>query len=148
MPIRPENRDRYGPDWDRFSDYIRFERAGGRCECRGQCRRPAGHLAADGRCRNRHGEPAWTGPPTGQTDLTGAVAPAPPGPTVVLTVAHLNHQPEQRGDDEVMAACPGCHLHYDIDHHRDTAARTRTAAIAAQHYPLWDIDDRQEAPSP
>lgn len=123
MPIRPENRDRYGGDWPQFSAYIRFERAGGRCECRGECGRRPDHLAADGRCRNWHGLPAYgTGKP------------------VVLTVAHRNHVPEQRGEDEVFAACAGCHLHYDIDHHRETRQRTRTAELAAQHYPLFDVD--------
>ena len=29
MPIRPENRHRYGPDWDAFSLFVRFTRAGG-----------------------------------------------------------------------------------------------------------------------
>ncbi|MFW3477259.1 hypothetical protein [Streptomyces microflavus] len=27
--------------------------------------------------------------------------------------------------------CQGCHLHYDKDHHRQTAAATRRAAIEA-----------------
>ena len=37
MPIRPENRDRYPPEWAKVSKRIREERAGGRCECRGEC---------------------------------------------------------------------------------------------------------------
>lgn len=32
MPIRPENRDKYPPDWAEISRRIRFERAGGQCE--------------------------------------------------------------------------------------------------------------------
>ncbi|MBC6441213.1 MAG: hypothetical protein GDA49_12565 [Rhodospirillales bacterium] len=32
MPIRPENRHRYPPDWPAISRRIRFERAAGRCE--------------------------------------------------------------------------------------------------------------------
>ena len=32
-PIRPESRERYGADWAAFSRAIRFDRAGGRCEC-------------------------------------------------------------------------------------------------------------------
>lgn len=134
MPIRPENRDRYGPDWPEFSARIRFQRAAGRCECRGECGRPAAHLAADGRCRNHHGQPAWGG--DGST-----------GKPVVLTVAHRNHVPEQRGEDQVFAACAGCHLHFDIEHHRQTRQRTRTAELTAQHYPLFNLTQLDPAPT-
>lgn len=97
MPIRPENRARYGPDWPEFSRWVRFERAGGRCECDGECGR-ATHL---GRCPNRHGEPAYgTGYP------------------VILTVAHLTHEPEDR--EHVKAMCQGCHLHYDREYHQQS----------------------------
>ncbi|PXY16549.1 hypothetical protein [Prauserella muralis] len=146
MPIRPENRDRYGGDWPRFSAYIRFERAGGRCECRGECGRPPGHLAADGRCRNWHGQPAWGAAGTGEQIPLGDLAEPGVGELVVLTVAHRNHVPEQRGEDEVFAACQGCHLHYDIDHHRATRQRIRTAELAAQHYPLFDLGASPSAP--
>ena len=37
MPIRPENRRRYPKDWKAISARVRFERAGGRCECSGEC---------------------------------------------------------------------------------------------------------------
>ncbi len=102
MPIRPENRARYGKDWPAFSRSIRFDRAGGRCECEGECRRGT-HA---GRCPNRHGEPAYG---------TGAI--------VCLTVAHLTHEPEDR--EHVKAMCNGCHLHYDREHHAQTAYATR-----------------------
>jgi len=32
MPIRPENRNRYPSDWPLRSRFVRFMRAGGRCE--------------------------------------------------------------------------------------------------------------------
>ena len=111
-PIRPENRHRYGADWPEFSRAIRFERAGGRCECEGECQRIE-HLGDDGRCLNVHGQPAYR-----------------TGSKVVLTVAHLCHTPECR--EHVKAMCQGCHLHYDRDHHAQTRAATRAAALAAQ----------------
>jgi hypothetical protein len=104
MPIRPENRHRYGSDWKEFSHRIRFERAGGRCECHGECGRGT-HI---GRCTNEHGKPAYG---------TGSM--------VVLTTAHLTHEPECRDDDKVKAMCQACHLHYDRDHHAETAYLTR-----------------------
>lgn len=120
MPIRPENRDRYPANWPAISARIRFERAGGRCECQGECGRPAGHRAADGRCRNQHGQAAWA-----------------TGSRVVLTVAHRDHTPEHCGEHNLTAMCQGCHLHYDREHHRATAAATRQAALAAHMTPLF-----------
>jgi len=60
---------------------------------------------------------------------------------VVLTVAHLNHTPEDCGDDNLRAMCQGCHLHYDRDHHAATAAATRAAELSAGMDPLFDIND-------
>ena len=51
-PIRKENRRRYPPNWPAVSRFIRFERAGGRCECVSECGLHAHH----GRCKERHGE--------------------------------------------------------------------------------------------
>lgn len=124
MPIRPENRHRYPADWKNISQRIRFERASGRCECSGECGRPRSHLdQSEGRCRSRHGDKAWT---------TGA--------TVVLTVAHLNHVPEDCRDDNLKAMCNACHLHYDGPHHAQTRARTAAAAASAGMDPLFTIE--------
>ena len=103
-PIRPENRHRYGKDWPAFSRFIRFERAESRCECEGEC----GRGTHDGRCPNVHGGAAYS-----------------TGSTVILTVAHLCHTPECR--EHVKAMCQGCHLHYDREHHAETARATREA---------------------
>lgn len=116
MPIRPENRDRYPRDWKQISERIRFKRAHGRCECLGEC----GRGTHTGRCPNVHGRAAYG-----------------TGSKVVLTVAHLNHTPEDCRDDNLRAFCQGCHLHYDIEHHAQTAQRSRTAALEAQMEPLF-----------
>lgn len=103
-PIRPENRARYPVDWPAISVRIRFERAAGRCECEGECKRGT-HV---GRCPNKHGGAAYG---------TGSL--------VCLTVAHLDHTPENCDDANLRAMCQGCHLHYDREHHAQTAAATR-----------------------
>lgn len=126
MPIRPENRRRYPPDWRKISDRIRFGRAKGRCECRGECGRPRTHLRRDGRCRNRHGFPAYS-----------------TGSPVVLTTAHLDHTPENCDPDNLRAFCQGCHLHYDRGHHAATRAATRRAELEALMDPLFDLDGEQ-----
>ena len=110
MPIRPENRSRYPADWPAISRAIK-ERAGWQCECLGECGR---NTHKGDRCPNRHGQPAYG---------TGSI--------VVLTTAHLDHTPENCDPENLRAMCQGCHLHYDKDHHRQTAAATRRAAIEA-----------------
>lgn len=106
MPIRPENRDRYPPDWPAISARIK-ERAGGRCECTGEC----GRGTHPDRCPNHHGQPAYG-----------------TGSRVVLTTAHLDHTPENCDDGNLKAMCQGCHLHYDRAHHAATRAATRRRA--------------------
>lgn len=110
MPIRPENVSRYPVDWAAISHHIRFERAGGHCECASECGRGT-HV---GRCPNVHGQPAYG-----------------TGSRVVLTVAHLDHTPENCDDDNLKAMCQGCHLHYDRRHHAETRSATRSAAQLA-----------------
>jgi hypothetical protein len=107
MPIRPENRARYPKNWTEIVARIR-ERSGNRCECHGECGRPAYHIGADGRCVNAH---------RGEAVGTGSL--------VILTTAHLDHVPEHCDDDNLRHMCQGCHLHYDREHHAQTAARTR-----------------------
>jgi len=103
MPIRPENAKRYPDDWKAISLAIK-ERAGWRCECKGEC----GRGTHDGRCPNLHGEAAYG-----------------TGSKVILTTAHLDHTPENCGPENLKAMCQGCHLHYDKEHHAQTAYRTR-----------------------
>jgi hypothetical protein len=71
------------------------------------------------RCERHHGD-------TGYTDFGGNWRIAPSyevgqpfgeyGERVVrtaLTVMHLNHQPEDCGDGNLLHACQGCHNRYD-----------------------------------
>ncbi|MFE6866038.1 hypothetical protein ACFVFS_05740 [Kitasatospora sp. NPDC057692] len=110
MPIRPENRSRYPANWPAISLDIRTNRAASQCECCGEC----GRGTHDGRCPNHNGGTAYG-----------------TGSRVVLTVAHLDHTPENCDPSNLRAMCQGCHLHYDRDHHRETAAATRRAAAEA-----------------
>jgi hypothetical protein len=107
-PIRASEKLRYPEDWRAISHRIRFVRAEYQCECLGEC----GRGTHTGRCPNRHGMPAYG-----------------TGSKVVLTRAHLDHTPENCEDDNLKAMCQGCHLHYDRDHHAETRAATKAAAV-------------------
>ncbi|MEL6218299.1 MAG: hypothetical protein AAFR79_07510 [Pseudomonadota bacterium] len=85
MPIRAENRARYPANWKQISKEIR-EAAGNRCE--------GSPLYPD--CRAENGKPH---PVTGSK--------------VVLTVAHLDHQPENCDRSNLRAWCQRCHNAYD-----------------------------------
>ncbi|WP_428266135.1 hypothetical protein [Haliangium sp.] len=104
MPVRPENKLRYPANWSEISKDIK-ERAGWRCECTGQCGEHEGR-----RCVELHGHRAVRA--RGQ---------------VVLTTAHLDHQPENCAAENLLAMCQRCHLRYDIAHHAETRRRTRDA---------------------
>jgi 5-methylcytosine-specific restriction endonuclease McrA len=52
------------------------------------------------------------------------------GSKVVLTVAHLDHTPENCDPDNLRALCQRCHLTYDAKHHAVNAAETRRKRMA------------------
>lgn len=113
-PIRPAQRALYPAEWPAISDWIRFDRAMGRCECQGECQSqlhirwlwldPAGPV----RCPNYHREPSR---------FTGS--------RVVLTTAHLTHDPTVDDPALLRAMCQACHLAYDAPHHAATRAAGR-----------------------
>lgn len=129
VPIKPENRHRYPPPaaWEKIRGHI-LERAGFRCE---QWIAP-GPRSDGRRCNASHG--TWIA--RGQEDPESWIqAPDPayvrdgfaPAIRVVLTVAHLNHIPEDCRPENLRALCQLHHLRHDADHHRANAAATRAA---------------------
>lgn len=112
MPIKPENRALYPADWSTVIRPAILARAGNCCE--GSPRYPD--------CRARNGEPH---PVTRST--------------VVLTVAHLDHDPPHCDEANLRAWCQRCHLTYDAAHHAATAAATRRARML-RVAPEFDFD--------
>lgn len=106
MPIRPENRDRYPPDWPQIRARI-LARADNRCE--GSPQYP------DCRIEN------------------GAAHPVT-GSRVVLTIGHLDHTPENCDPANLRAWCQRCHLTYDHEHHMQTAYATRREGRAVDMF--------------
>lgn len=96
MPIRAENKHRYPSDWRLIAQ---AHKAAAHWACEGSPRYPE--------CRAKHGHPH---------PVTGA--------TVVLTVGHLDHRPENCAPENLRVWCQRCHNTYD--------AKTRAEGIAAR----------------
>jgi hypothetical protein len=103
MPIRPENTARYPADWPAISLAVKQE-AGWRCE--------GSPVYPECRASNGHPHP-----------VTGS--------TVVLTVGHLDHNPENCERANLRAWCQRCHNTYDRPHRAATAAATRAHELRA-----------------
>jgi len=122
MPIRPENRRRYPEDWPQIRARI-LERASNCCEA---CSVPNGTFIYADRERpedwiavpDEHVEPR-PGQPHKRWDFVAGA----PVTRVVLTIAHLDHQPENVREDNLRAMCQKCHLAHDAEHHRQTRRR-------------------------
>lgn len=125
MPINPDLRHLYPPDWRELANYIKFERAGSRCEW---CGRP-------------HGKPVWViqsggwlDPETGaryddRGQLLGGcpLEDWPEGRFVktILTCAHLDQNPTHNNPANLASLCPRCHLRHDRQQHIQSAYRNR-----------------------
>lgn len=139
MPIKPENRSRYPANWKAIREAI-LARAENKCE---KCKAPNRERIARG-TGNDEGTYmldsadvfcADTGKHLGQCrhsdyDLLRMT-------DIVLTVAHLDHTPENCADDNLLALCQRCHLRYDAEHHKANAQATRRARLGNLELELW-----------
>ena len=101
----------YPPTWPTFSHYIRFVRAGGQCECMGQCSLHCTHPGPR-RCVEVHGQPGlW------QRGTHGLIQ---------LSTAHLcDCDPPCVEEAHVIATCARCHILIDRPLHAKHIAETR-----------------------
>ena len=133
MPIRPENKDRYPKDWPQISKRIR-EAAGQKCQkcgapngaiiCRGDSKASLGtYMVETGEIYDvETGEYVDTG--RGSEYIGRFVC-------VVLTVAHLDNQPENCADENLRAWCQRCHNRYDMPMRKAGIAQRAREALAA-----------------
>ena len=104
MPIKPENKARYPKNWKEIRAKI-LERADNKCE--GSPDFP--HYRVEN--YSKHIET---------------------GSKVVLTIAHLDHIPENCDENNLRAWCQRCHLNYDKHHHAKNAHATRRERLNMQ----------------
>lgn len=106
MPLSKEKLALYPKNWREIRKEI-LKRAGDQCECTGEC---GLHRTNPGprRCQEMH-----------KTYAMWARG------VIVLTIAHLNHNPKDSRRRNLKAMCQRCHLRYDVKHHQKNAAETR-----------------------
>ena len=95
MPIKPENKKRYPANWKHIRASI-LERAHNCCEF----------------CGKRNHTHFWN-------EKTGKMV------EVVLTIAHLDHTPENCDPENLRALCQACHNRYDAKHRAETRAAVK-----------------------
>lgn len=157
MPISAANQKRYPPEWPQVRLQI-LERAKWRCEHPGcsACQYAIGRWIVDASdqaiwvpvvgntpvrtAQDRAMHAAGLGVKPDGTPWTyrdarafldsyawdGEQSPI----IIVLTVAHLNHQPEDCRPENLRAWCQRHHLAYDLEHHQQNARATRRARRA------------------
>lgn len=131
MPIDYKN---YPTNWHELSKEIRFTRAGGQCECTGECGRLHkvfvwGSFDERIVCQAKHGAiikhqvhklelAEYENEHTGEMWRDGG--------KVILTTAHLcNCKPKCGNPAHLKALCQRCHLQMDMPHHVRNARATR-----------------------
>jgi hypothetical protein len=132
MPIKPENRGRYPKNWKEIREQV-LERAAHACE---ECR-VKNYAVIQRGCGHDKG--------TFREPDTGTVRDAPNGwwrgyahesdycgtpVRIILTIAHLDHTPENCDLSNLKALCQLHHLRYDAAHHAESARQTRRARKA------------------
>lgn len=115
MPIKPENKKRYPANWKQISEEIRFNRANNRCEVCGIENHTTVHSFTE------NGETVWRPLDIGEWYFKGC----PKTVKVILTVAHLDHQPENCDPGNLKAMCQKCHNSYDRKHRDKTIKNTK-----------------------
>lgn len=90
MPIKPENKARYPKNWKEIRAQI-LQRARNRCEFCGV-----------------ENHSIRVNPKTGKEVK------------IILTIAHLNHKPEDCRPENLRALCQRCHNQYDAKHRAET----------------------------
>lgn len=132
MPIKPENRARYPANW---ASEIRPAILARAKECCEQCKAKNGSVV----CREMSGESYMTEDgyvfDSSNGDCLGRARlydyPAGRYVTIVLTVAHLDHRPENCDPENLRAWCQRCHLRYDQAHHNESRRATLAARRAS-----------------
>lgn len=145
MPIHPSLRHLYrGPAWRAIRERI-LARAGNKCE---RCGKPNGR-----RLKVTRGgiwyDKRISGWRNDQGETNGYFYPGITKRKVyvircVLTIAHLDHNPHNNADNNLLALCQHCHLTHDKHFHYANARRSR----AQKSGQLWLAEEIEKGVRP
>jgi hypothetical protein len=139
MPIKPENKHRYPTDWPQIRARI-LQRARYSCEWCGVRNGAWGWRDNVGKFHPVRKGPILDLYPRDERPRPPFTMQSTDGPLkiieIVLTIAHLDHTPENCAADNLKAGCQRCHLQYDQPHHKVTAYMTRRARRHTLELPL------------
>lgn len=113
MPIKPENKKLYPKNWKEIRRQI-LERAKHKCEFCGVENYSEGYRTKDGKFIKSEGMQQEADMLDGEKIIR-----------IILTIAHLDHNPQNNNPENLRALCQKCHLNYDIEHHKQTRRKTR-----------------------
>jgi hypothetical protein len=103
MPIKPENKHLYPDNWKQISEDIRFNRAQNKCECCGLPNHCYVHSQTRSLCLK---------------DEDYAIR-------IVLTVAHLDHDPTNNEYSNLKAMCQKCYNNHDKEHRKANRKKSK-----------------------
>lgn len=112
MPIKPENKKLYPKNWKQIRAKI-LERANGRCEFCGVENHAEGVRDTQGvfhKITTTESSEAYR-----LLEVEGYKKIK-----IVLTIAHLDHNPQNNSPDNLRALCQKCHNKYDAKHRAET----------------------------
>lgn len=112
MPIKPENRARYPKNWQEIRTSI-LDRAGHRCEFCGIENYVYKNTKTGVTTTDEMQVEDWT------INSRHKVS------KIILTIAHLDHTPENNDPDNLKALCQKCHNDYDRPHRLKNSNLTR-----------------------
>lgn len=142
MPIKPENAALYPANWKTEIRPAILTRAHNCCETCGVLNHAWGWRCAAGVFHQVRKGPIRDTWPRDERFLRKPpfVLHSNIGPLkiieIVLTIAHLDHDPRNCAPENLRAWCQRCHLAYDQPHHKVTAYMTRRAARNTLELPL------------
>lgn len=118
MPIKKENRDRYPKNWKEIREKV-LKRAKNRCEFCGVKNHAVGYRDWDGVFHYYEEKDKK------DEEMYGVIYHSHPYIKIVLTIAHLDHTPENCDLSNLRALCQKCHNKYDAKHRAQTRRATR-----------------------
>jgi cytochrome c553 len=135
MPIKPENKALYPANWNEIRASI-LKRAGNKCEFCGV----ANHLVGWRDERGRFVEAPGAMP----GELAAERGDGTKMIRIVLTIAHLDHNPENSHPENLRALCQRCHNRQDQKHRAETRRQTQEAKARKADLMVARLDERRK----